>query len=348
MKKILIVSNMYPSLDNPHFGTFVKNTYISLDKLGFFLDKVVIDKKYNGFLYKLLAYLWFYIKVVYSVIINKYDFVYVHFVSHCSLPFILLNVIGVRPVIISHVHGGDVKLLSGRSGFFFKVKSYLSSKILSISRTIIFPSSSYAKEITKSYSVESKNIVVYPSGGVDTSVFGYSNDNRRSKTLGYAGRLIKSKNVDLIIDSLVKLEDYNLEIVGDGSEKEELKKLVEKLNVSHRVKFLPSKSQKELSDWYQTIHALVYPSSSESLGLVPIEAMSCGAQVVLSNIPAFNELSDIGFDIQTMPFISSDCIVTSVKNIESLSNEGRKNNSELVEEVFSSEKVKEVLLNVFK
>lgn len=348
MKKILIVSNMFPSVINPQFGTFVKNTYTSLDDLGFDLDKIVIDKKCGSFVSKFLSYILFYFKIFFIVLTRKYNYIYIHFVSHCALPLIVLHILGIRPVIVSHVHGGDVKLLSGRSGYFFKIKKILSSKILSISHSIIFPSSSYADEIMNSYQVDNENIFVYPSGGVDTALFSYSDVKRRHKTLGYAGRLIKSKNVDVIIESMVHLENYNLEIVGDGSEVDKLKLLAEKLNISDRVLFLPPKSQKELSDWYKTIHALIYPSSSESLGLVPIEAMSCGAHVVLSHIPAFNELSDIGFNVQIMPSISADSIVTSLMHTENLSDSERKSNSFLVDKLFAADKVKEVLLNVFK
>ncbi|WP_140251970.1 glycosyltransferase, partial [Vibrio parahaemolyticus] len=68
-----------------------------------------------------------------------------------------------------------------------------------------------------------------------------------------------------------------------------------KLGVEKQVKFLPPMSQSELVLWYNKINTLIYPSDSESLGLVPIEAMACGAQVVLSDIPAFTELVDLSF-----------------------------------------------------
>lgn len=340
---------MYPSKESPSLGTFVFNAGLSISSDDVILNKVVINKKPRNIFHKLYIYILFYIKIIYVLLTKKYEYVYAHYVSHVALPIALCLLLKKNIKVVSHVHGGDVKHLDGYSGFFFRLKLFFSKLLIHKSFKIIVPSNYYKRFIINEFLLDNdRDVIVYPSGGVDTALFSYSDVKRRHKTLGYAGRLIKSKNVDVIIESMVHLENYNLEIVGDGSEVDKLKLLAEKLNISDRVLFLPPKSQKELSDWYKTIHALIYPSSSESLGLVPIEAMSCGAHVVLSHIPAFNELSDIGFNVQIMPSISADSIVTSLMHTENLSDSERKSNSFLVDKLFAADKVKEVLLNVFK
>ncbi|BCV48802.1 hypothetical protein TUM17382_14950 [Shewanella algae] len=96
------------------------------------------------------------------------------------------------------------------------------------------------------------------------------------------------KNVDKIISSLLYLdESVKLEIVGDGSEKSNLVSVIDSLGLSNRVIILPFKNHIELAEWYSSIDILVYPSDSESLGLVPLEAMCCGTLTVLSSIPTF-------------------------------------------------------------
>ncbi|WP_259663379.1 glycosyltransferase [Shewanella algae] len=106
--------------------------------------------------------------------------------------------------------------------------------------------------------------------------------------MGYAGRLLRMKNVDKIISSLLYLdESVKLEIVGDGSEKSNLVSVIDSLGLSNRVIILPFKNHIELAEWYSSIDILVYPSDSESLGLVPLEAMCCGTLTVLSSIPTF-------------------------------------------------------------
>ncbi|WP_269266777.1 glycosyltransferase family 4 protein [Vibrio cholerae] len=345
--RVLLISNMYPSDSEPGFGTFVKNIFNQIGSNGLHIDKIVIDKKNISSITKIKLYLIMYMRTLLNF--KKYTFCYIHFISHTSIPFIILNFLGFKFKLVSHVHGGDVKLLSGFSSFQFRVKRHLVKRTLMISEKIIVPSRSYADYLMENYEVSGENIVVYPSGGVNMSIFNYIGKSNVVKGLvGYAGRLIKSKNVDLIIKSLLQLPDYRLEIVGDGQELAALTNLVKELNLEGVVRFLPAKSQQELAEWYQTIDCLVYPSESESLGLVPIEAMSCGVFCVLSDIPAFRELLDAQLNIELMRSLSPSSISDSVKQLETWSEELRFKNSIRVQELYSSEKVKKELLSVFQ
>lgn len=293
--RILLVSNMYPSEFSPSFGVFVKNIYNQLRDENKNINKVTISKSHANNLRKVFDYSFFFIFIF--IKIPFYQLFYVHFVSHSMIPFVLLSYIGIKPRIVSHVHGGDVKLLDGFSRNQFKIKRKIVQRALSISEKIVVPSYSYSKYVQQEYGVSADKILVYPSGGVDLDKFKLLPIEREQKLLGYAGRLIKSKNVDIIIRALVDLPDFHLEVVGDGNQKNALIELTKKLGVENQVKFLPPMSQSELVLWYNKINTLIYPSDSESLGLVPIEAMACGAQVVLSDIPAFTELVDLSFNV---------------------------------------------------
>lgn len=295
MNKILLISNMYPSNRNPSFGVFVENIHDQLTNSNFDISKVVVNDNNLTKIAKLLSYTCFFLKII--VKIPFYKLFYVHFVSHSMIPFVLLSYIGIKPRIVSHVHGGDVKLLDGFSRNQFKIKRKIVQRALSISEKIVVPSYSYSKYVQQEYGVSADKILIYPSGGVDLDKFKLLPIEREQKLLGYAGRLIKSKNVDIIIRALVDLPDFHLEVVGDGNQKNALIELTKKLGVEKQVKFLPPMSQSELVLWYNKINTLIYPSDSESLGLVPIEAMACGAQVVLSDIPAFTELVDLSFNV---------------------------------------------------
>ncbi|EKG0019991.1 glycosyltransferase family 4 protein [Vibrio cholerae] len=350
MINILLVSNMYPSNESPFLGTFVKNSEkIIASENNINIEKVVIDRKGKNAVDKIYNYIRLYILILKKLFCFKYDYIYAHYASHVALPIIFYRFFNRKIKIIVHVHGGDVKKLKGFSTAFFKLKSFLSGMLMSRAFRIISPSCAYKIFIYKNYNVISKDaIVVYPSGGIEPNVFSFDNTKRNIKTIGYAGRLIKSKNVDLIIKSLLQLPDYSLEIVGDGQELTALTNLVKELNLEDVVRFLPAKSQQELAAWYQTIDCLVYPSESESLGLVPIEAMSCGVFCVLSDIPAFRELLDAQLNIELMRSLSPISISDSVKQLETWSEDLRFQNSIRVQELYSSEKVKKELLSVFQ
>jgi glycosyltransferase involved in cell wall biosynthesis len=95
----------------------------------------------------------------------------------------------------------------------------------------------------------------------------------------YVGRLIKRKNVDLLIRAIQQLGDENVLalIVGQGEEQIALEALA---LGDRRIYFAGSASQTELPFFYALADVLVLPSQAEPWGLVVNEAMACGLAVV--------------------------------------------------------------------
>ena len=84
---------------------------------------------------------------------------------------------------------------------------------------------------------------------------------------------------------------YKLKIVAGSSQYTELlHKMVNDLGIQARVEFLSGISPTDLLSLYQQCAALVYPSLMEGFGLPPMEAMSCGRPVIVSDIAPFREL----------------------------------------------------------
>jgi len=103
----------------------------------------------------------------------------------------------------------------------------------------------------------------------------------------YVGRLSKEKNLEFLIKSfqLVVLKDKSSEliIVGDGNQKDFLANLVKNLGLIKNVRFLGSKSSKDLVSEYYGATCLVLPSISEPWGLVVNEALMYGCPVIVSS-----------------------------------------------------------------
>lgn len=348
--KILLLSNMYPSAKAPAFGTFVKTSHDALKQEGFSVERVVIDEKPQKKHQKILTYLIFYFRALYVLLFNKYDFIYAHYVSHVSLPLVVAHFLGKKLRVIAHVHGGDVKQLSGTSSAFFKIKQYLSAKVLRLAERIVSPSKSYAKFVSSVYAEPIDKFSIYPSGGVNQHTFSMKETIRRTNVVGYAGRLIPSKNVDIIIQAMLN-NNVQLEIVGSGIEEKNLKQLVNTLDLGDRVTFIQPKNHDELAEWFRSIDCLLYPSSSESLGLVPIEAMACGAHVILSDIPAFRELFDAKLDVTLLPEISSQSLATAVDKLANQAPKtikSRYDNAQDTLAIYGEESVRQQLIKLFK
>ena len=95
----------------------------------------------------------------------------------------------------------------------------------------------------------------------------------------FVGRLIREKNVDLLIRALPA--HSTLCIVGDGPEKESLMRISTEVNA--RVCFVPVLPYEELISIMKAANSLVLPSTREGFGIVALEALACGTPVITSN-----------------------------------------------------------------
>jgi colanic acid/amylovoran biosynthesis glycosyltransferase len=128
--------------------------------------------------------------------------------------------------------------------------------------------------------------------GIDTSFFlPKENPSKKRKIqLLSVGRLSKEKGHELGIQAASNLVkegfNFNYFIVGDGKEKDNLKRLIEKLHLRKHVKMLGFKSQSEIKKLMQETDVFLMTSTydetgrREAQGVVTAEAQACGLPVV--------------------------------------------------------------------
>ncbi|HEX6863885.1 MAG TPA: glycosyltransferase family 4 protein [Thermoanaerobaculia bacterium] len=123
--------------------------------------------------------------------------------------------------------------------------------------------------------------------------------------LVYAGRLLKEKRVDLLLEAVARLEGAGLAICGDGPDRGRLEEIAARLGLKERVVFhghLPT----NVDVWRRIGESriAVQPSSREGYGMFPLEAMAAGLPVVYceSSESALSELVEDGVQgIKTAP-----------------------------------------------
>ncbi|HMV82079.1 MAG TPA: glycosyltransferase family 4 protein [Blastocatellia bacterium] len=95
----------------------------------------------------------------------------------------------------------------------------------------------------------------------------------------FVGRLVKRKNVDLILRAARQLNDERIAVViaGSGEERDALEALAAE---NSQIVFAGNVAPKELPLFYALADALVLPAGREPWGLVVNEAMACGLAVV--------------------------------------------------------------------
>lgn len=100
----------------------------------------------------------------------------------------------------------------------------------------------------------------------------------------YVGRLLYWKGVHLAINAFKILADKHpkvrFTIIGAGSYRKNLVKLVIENNLEGKVKFIDWLPQSELASYYSKSHLFLFPSLHDSSGNVILEAMSFGLPVV--------------------------------------------------------------------
>ena len=108
-------------------------------------------------------------------------------------------------------------------------------------------------------------------------------------TVGFAGRLVREKGVDVLLRALAALGgEWRALLVGDGAQRPELEALAASLGIRERVEFTGWVDQPEVPACLRRMHAMVFhsrttPAWAEQFGHPLIEAMSCGAVPVGSD-----------------------------------------------------------------
>ena len=94
------------------------------------------------------------------------------------------------------------------------------------------------------------------------------------------GRLVKVKQFDKIIeafsDCFLGQEDVTLTIIGDGEEKDNLRKLVAARKIGGQVKFLGSLTREQIAEVVSNCDNLICYSAFETFGVPIVEAWACG------------------------------------------------------------------------
>ena len=199
--------------------------------------------------------------------------------------------------------------------------------MLSLTNNIITVSSKTQKDLKKIK--KSERSIVIPNGIDFNHIKGIKPSNEES-TIIYAGRLIKEKNVDVLIQSLVivkgKIPDFKCLIIGNGPERSKLEKLALDLQLTDNIIFKGfMENYDDMIGYMKSSKVLVLPSTREGFGMVVIEANACGIPVVTVN-HSMNAAVDLvldgvnGYKTQLEPNEMADKIVKSIESQKEFKN----------------------------
>jgi L-malate glycosyltransferase len=310
---VLIISNIYPSKENPVHGIFIKAQvealqetgirtgvlHIELEKLtvalkpkdSTFFRSISIDRENQIPVVRakglnFTPYLSLYPKNIYPLFaktaykvyeknFGKPDLIHAHFGIWAGYSAMKLSELTKIPYIVTE----HSSYLFEKKYSFIELKSL--KKTYSNANYNVAVSDSLKKEVLK---VAEKIKVEVINNMVDTDIFKPEDSIKKENQIISVGRLVKEKGFSVLLKAFSSLQeehkDIRLIIAGQGPEKENLIKLCKELGINNKVSFLEKLSPTELSELYNASLGFVLTSEVETFGIVYIEALACGIPVV--------------------------------------------------------------------
>lgn len=203
----------------------------------------------------------------------------------------LLSNISCKLIVVEHITFN--KELISKEKFFERMRPWLIKLFYRYADEAVAVSPSSAKSIHE-FSKYKKKIRVIQNGldleGIKEQAKEFVAhswiNNNKIKLLVSMGRLSHQKNFPLLLKSfsmLSNIKPYRLIILGEGSEKETLKKLAEELNISKYIDFYGF--TKNPYPILTAADLFVLSSNWEGFSNVVIESLACGIPIVATNCP---------------------------------------------------------------
>ena len=165
--------------------------------------------------------------------------------------------------------------------------------------------SNFLASVARQIGVASGNIeVIYNAVDFFSDLPLYQESAR--PTLVYSGRLVPWKGVAMIISMVAKLKikqpDIMLEILGDGSERDSLEKLVDRLGLAENVNFHGRVSEQKTHQVFARATLFVLNTNYEGLPYSVLNAMQVGVPVITTPVGGNPEVVEHGVSGWLVPY----------------------------------------------
>jgi teichuronic acid biosynthesis glycosyltransferase TuaC len=216
------------------------------------------------------------------------DVINAHWVVPQGIVTRLVQSFSSVPVVLT-VHGGDIFAFQGFVGRLLKRlalrradactanSAFTRGQLLQLCPSAEVSIVPMGVDVTE-FEPKQRNVVLRRKLGVDAEM------------ILFVGRLVEKKGVHNLLSAmkqvLKKSPQATLVLVGDGTQRHELERMAERLEIAGSVRFLGKLPHEQLPEYYAAADLFVGPSvvdrsgDTEGLGVVFIEAASAGLAIV--------------------------------------------------------------------
>jgi N-acetyl-alpha-D-glucosaminyl L-malate synthase BshA len=245
------------------------------------------------------------------------DVLHVHYaMPFATSAFLAKQLVAPRRLpVVTTMHGTDITVVGQQPALLRMTKFSIESsdRITSVSQAL--------KDATIDTLGVKKPIRVIPNF-VDPEVFAPRKKRvpllapAGARVLMHASNFRPVKNVEQVVRVFAAVHDRmdaRLVMVGDGPEKPKAEHLARQLGVARHVLFLGN--QEVMEELLPLADVFLLPSSTESFGLVALEAMSAGVPVVASRVGGLPELVEHGVSGYLEPVDDVEAFVRAVLRV---------------------------------
>lgn len=223
------------------------------------------------------------------MISNRYDICHCHFVIPTGeAAKYIKKKYGIPYIITAHgsdVEGHNTKKTTLILHYFLRP---FWRNIVDHAEIVIAPSEYLKNKMESNYPVMKYQVI---PNGIEIERFrSIADPSCKTNHILYMGRLQKAKNIQMILLAAgkVDLQDWKIDIVGDGPYRCELESITEKLGLQKNVVFhgwVDSGSEEQIS-FFRKASLFISESHFESFGMSVAEAILSGCSILLSDIEA--------------------------------------------------------------
>ena len=236
-------------------------------------------------------------KLVDVAIHEKLNLLHVHYaIPHASAAVNakkILETYGIKIPIVTTLHGTDITLL-GKDKSFKPVIEYA----INMSDAVTVVSNNLKLETLEHFNI--KNPILTIPNFIDLSLYSHKSNNslrerfakKEEFILTHISNFRKVKRVNDVIKIFEKVNKKipsKLLMIGDGPERIHAEQLCRERGLTNEIKFLGK--LRAVSSILAISDVFVLPSSTESFGLVALEAMASGTAVISTNTGGISEVN---------------------------------------------------------
>jgi len=248
-----------------HIGSFYTDSYPHNKSL---LNRFLFS------LFRLVKIASFSIHGIYLMIKYRVDIVHVHSAMF-SIVAMVSKILNKKTYIT--FHGAD----------YFRIENSLWYRFFANSFDAVFSiSPRFIDKLSKIHNCK----VIQVFNGIEPNIYKNLNLKRKNQILAVT-HFKKQKGINFLIEGynlfLKKYPDYikyNLVIAGHGILMNEIKLLIEKLNLNDKITLVGQKNRDDLIKLYNESEVFVLPSIWEGFAKVLVEAMSCGCKIISTKV----------------------------------------------------------------